>query len=383
MKLIEKILFATDFSESAARAAKTATELAVKFGSEIVPVHVMPKLDVPGVTMKMVKNAADKELKQIVSQMENVGVTVQKPLLLKGNPFLQIINQAELLDVNVIVMGAGDRAAGQKVKLGTTAEKVIRKSQKPVWAVTASRGINRILCPVDMSHASKRALKNAIHLARVVQAELTVMLVVKSYAAVLKGMGDDVVKSVQKAAKEKDLAGFKKFLAKFNFGDLEWHSEVRYGIPSREIVKLAREKKADLLIMGSVGMGASRLSLMGTVAEKVLREMPCSVVTVKAEDAIQVRLNAEMKDIHVCADQGEELLKNGMADEAVTHFQHCLGINSLYVPAWEGIAKAHEQMGRKAEAEKYRKKVKEVQEEALSRRITADMRSRRFVKKGR
>jgi tetratricopeptide (TPR) repeat protein len=93
-----------------------------------------------------------------------------------------------------------------------------------------------------------------------------------------------------------------------------------------------------------------------------------------------LRFEAEMKDIHACAEQGEKLLHLGMAEEAITHFNHCLTINALYAPAWEGIALAYSQIGKEAEVKKYREKVKEIQEEALARRISAEMRAMKFRK---
>jgi universal stress protein E len=377
---MEKILLATDFGMTARESAKEAAELAGKFDSEIIPIHIIPDLDVPAVTMKMVKSVAEKELHRLSSDLTNMGLKVHKPLLMKGNPFYRIINQAELHDVNVILMGSGDKQAGESVKLGTTAEKVIRKSLKPVWIVKSYGGIRKILCPVDFSSPSKRALKNAIHLARVLSAELTIMLVIKSFTGVLKGMGDELIRSIQKSSEQKNLPRFEKFLKGFNFHNVRWNKVIRHGIPHQEILDQTMKMKANLIVMGSVGANATRLSYMGNVAEKVLREVPTSIITVKAEDSVRLRLQAEMKDIHACAEQGEKLLHLGMAEEAITHFNHCLTINALYAPAWAGIAAAYSQIGKEDEVKKYREKVKEIQDETLARRINAEMRARKFRK---
>lgn len=380
MKLIEKILLATDFGKTAGEAAKEAAELAEKFDSEIIPIHIIPDLDVPAVNMKMVKSAAEKELRRISSDLSGRDLRVHKPLLLKGNPFYRIINQAELHDVNVILMGSGDKRAGESVKLGTTAEKIIRKSLKPVWIVKSYGGIKKIMCPVDFSSPSRRALKNAIHLARVLSAELTVMLVIKSFSGVLKGMGDELIRTLQKSSEQKNLPRFEKFLKGFNFHNVRWNKMIRHGIPHQEIIDQSVKMKANLIVMGSVGANATRLSYMGNVAEKVLREVPTSIITVKAEDSVRLRFEAEMKDIHACAEQGEKLLHLGMAEEAINHFNHCLTINSLYAPAWEGIAAAYSQIGKDDEVKKYMEKVKEIQDEALARKISAEIRTKKFRK---
>ncbi|MBN2078902.1 MAG: universal stress protein [Spirochaetes bacterium] len=380
MKLLDRILLATDFSPSSDLAARQAAELAEKFDSEIIPIHVIPETDVPAVTQKMIRSAAEKELEKFAARLASKGVSVRKPLLLKGAAYYHIVNQAELLDVNVICIGAGGKGPSDSIRFGTTVEKVIRKSMKPVWTVSSSGGVKKILCAVDLSIHSKRALKNAIHMARVFNADLTIMTVIKSYAGLLKGLSGDLAKSVEKSTEEKIRPKFERFLKGANFYNVRWKKVVRHGAPHQEIVNEAVKGGADLIVMGSIGEGATRLSFLGSTAEKVLRAMPASVINVKSEDAIQLRFKAEMKDVQSCDLQGRKLLSNGLAEEAIGHFKNCLSINSLYDSAYEGIAEAYSQLGEEKEAQRYRKKRKEAQKEAISRKVTAEMRSRKFRK---
>ncbi len=59
------------------------------------------------------------------------------------------------------MIGSGEKSKNDIFRLGTTAEKIIRKSDKPVWVVKKDNPLNvkNILCPVDFSPESKRALK--------------------------------------------------------------------------------------------------------------------------------------------------------------------------------------------------------------------------------
>lgn len=56
---------------------------------------------------------------------------------------------------------------------------------------------------------------------------------------------------------------------------------VKAGTPFVEIVRLAREEEADLLVVGTHGRGAVAHMLLGSVAEKVVRKAPCPVLTVR------------------------------------------------------------------------------------------------------
>ncbi|MCP4511153.1 MAG: 2Fe-2S iron-sulfur cluster binding domain-containing protein, partial [Fuerstiella sp.] len=49
---------------------------------------------------------------------------------------------------------------------------------------------------------------------------------------------------------------------------------------------------------------------------KVTRELPCSIVTVKSEHAIQLRLDEEHTDVEACLKQGQEFLEQGFPEEA-------------------------------------------------------------------
>jgi len=69
------------------------------------------------------------------------------------------------------------------------------------------------------------------------------------------------------------------------------------GRPDDEIVALAHEKKADLIVMASHGRtGLSRL-LMGSIAEGVMRRAPCPVLIVKHPDADATRSPTETADV--------------------------------------------------------------------------------------
>ena len=60
--------------------------------------------------------------------------------------------------------------------------------------------------------------------------------------------------------------------------------EARDGSPDQVIVKLARDKKADLIVMGTRGRTGLAHAILGSVAERVIRTAPCPVMTVKQKE---------------------------------------------------------------------------------------------------
>jgi nucleotide-binding universal stress UspA family protein len=178
MKLLDKILLSTDFSSTAEDALHTSIRLAKKLHSEIVLLHTITGLDDFVQALQHAKDMARGKLQAIHSQIESQGIRTRAPIVATGIPFDQIIWYADRLDVNVIVLGERGHESNE---LGITTANVMRKARKPVWVVKpeSRQNIKHILCPVDFSAPAHRALENAVHLARNLDAQLTVLHVIR------------------------------------------------------------------------------------------------------------------------------------------------------------------------------------------------------------
>ena len=71
------------------------------------------------------------------------------------------------------------------------------------------------------------------------------------------------------------------FSARARSAGLDVRAEVCSGVPHREIVARARALRADLIVMGTQGRGGLERSLLGSVADRVVRTAPCPVLTVR------------------------------------------------------------------------------------------------------
>ena len=187
-----------------------------------------------------------------------------------------------------------------------------------------------------------------------------------------EGLGD--IGTVSQTSSRREVPQFERFLRENDFHDVNWKSMVRHGNPAREILTVARETESDLLVMGSVGRTGLASILIGGVARKVARQMPCSIVTVKSEQIIKLRLDAEIADIHAHLKQGHELLKGGFTHEALAEFQRCIAKDMLFVPGWEGAAAAHKQLGHAEEAEKCEEQARQITQTLWNGQIEAEIR---------
>jgi len=164
MKLLKNILLATDFSKSSEYVLQNAIDLAKRFQSQITLIYVLPKKIKNKKAKELLKAFVLKQLAIINERLVNEGIHVSEPLLYKGDLSDKIIYASERINANMIMIGGGEKLENNVLQLGSNAEKIIKKSGIPVFVVKNNNqlSINSILCPVDFSKESKRALKNAI-----------------------------------------------------------------------------------------------------------------------------------------------------------------------------------------------------------------------------
>ncbi len=376
MKILEKILLATDFSPASKNALKMAIAVAKRLNSKIHLIHVIQHKHLSKSTLEPIKEAAATHLKEKEKEITENGIKIGNSFLVTGSPFDQIIKHADFYDVNVIMMSAGETEDEDHFPLGITAQKVIRKSAKPVWIVKpdSPQEIQKILCPVDFSAPSHRALKNAIHLARSFAAELTVLHVIEPLAT---GLLKTSVSSEEKQTylKEQE-AQFDQFLKDFDFYHVRWRKEICQGAPHSQILNNVVDTGADLLLMGSTGRTGLARMLIGSVTEKVTREVPCSFIAEKSEDTIRLHLE-EMKDtLESHFKEGKALMDQEFLHEAIQEFRRCLSIELDYEAAWQALAVAYERLGETKAAEESRQRAKEIRDRHWQQIVEAEIRSR-------
>jgi nucleotide-binding universal stress UspA family protein len=138
--------------------------------------------------------------------------------------------------------------------------------------------IRKILCPTDYSDLARPAFELACALARDFGAELVVCHVSpQPIPAVIVGMAIDIP-----SGETEQLTARLEQVKPTDSRIRVTHRLLR-GAAAGEILRLADDAGADLIVMGTRGFG--RL-LMGSVAEEVMRKTPCPVVTVKAPQPV-------------------------------------------------------------------------------------------------
>jgi nucleotide-binding universal stress UspA family protein len=138
-----------------------------------------------------------------------------------------------------------------------------------------------ILVPIDFDETSDRAFDQAVSFARSLDANITVLhiygLPIYNYPDGSYIPSPDVAESIKKGAHEQ----LDAFIAKKRSGGVSLSSLVREGRTAEEICRAATEIGADLIVMGTHGRGLLGRTVLGSVAEAVLRQASVPVMTIR------------------------------------------------------------------------------------------------------
>ncbi len=142
--------------------------------------------------------------------------------------------------------------------------------------------IKTILFPTDFSNGARAAMDHAISLAKDYSAKLILIYVaqnvpVTEWDNLSPHYETELMDDLEKSAGIEMGKWVSEVSAKA--GDVD--QVIARGVPFVEIIKTAREKKADLIVIGTHGRTGIDHMLFGSTAEKVVRKSPCPVLTVR------------------------------------------------------------------------------------------------------
>jgi nucleotide-binding universal stress UspA family protein len=141
-----------------------------------------------------------------------------------------------------------------------------------------------VLCPVDFSENSRGAVRYAAAIASHLDARLTLLAVNDPLLAEATQLAASPGHLVEDTVREVDTFCHQTLDGKLaGVGDVRL--EVAAGKPAAEILRIARERGADLIVMGSHGSTGFRKLFFGSTTERVLRETTVPVLVTPAEDA--------------------------------------------------------------------------------------------------
>jgi nucleotide-binding universal stress UspA family protein len=217
-------------------------------------------------------------------------------LVSEGAAAAGILEQADRMSADLIVMGTHGRTGVDRLLIGSVTEKVLRKAACPVLAVphaapdavpSAPVLYKNIVCPVDFSDASMRALDYAFSLAREADAHLTVLYVTPhEFDVPLEDSAGDSGLTIAEFFERRERQARERLKEIADSNQTYCTAEplvVRGRRPWEEILRVAGERRADLVVMGVQGRGAVDRMMFGSTTQQVIRHATCPVLTLRAK----------------------------------------------------------------------------------------------------
>jgi len=294
---VRNVLCPVDRSDISRRAMIFAGHLAEWYDArlrlmEVVSVPLPPlsmgPVAVHGLTLDTRRAILD-ELDRFAEPARAFGVPIHVTVE-EGDIVTAILEEAKALPADLLVLGTHGRGGFERFALGSVAEKILRKARCPVLTVPpgdraqlpSEAPFKTILCAVDFSAASLKGVEYALSLAQEADARLIVTHVIDwpDEANMAASLADALVETRRELEEEK-----RRQLSLIVPDDARtWcrpEERLLIGAPAHEIVKLAHETSAEVIVMGVHGRSGIDIALFGSTTQRVVRDAPCPVLTVR------------------------------------------------------------------------------------------------------
>jgi nucleotide-binding universal stress UspA family protein len=310
---LKKILYPTDFGESAEQALRYVVMLAGEYKAELILMNVVSlfgeenpapetrltemEKSASGFTDQLHQDAHQRIDRTIEDHREH-GLKMKKLIVRGFSPYQEILRVIDEENIDLVIMGTYGRGGVTHFLFGSTAEQVVRMADCPVLTVrhhaphlSDLSTIKNILFPTDFSNYSKKALPYALSFAERYEATLHVLHVFEqrihpAFYIMDKSSPFDLDNGLQ----ERALDALDEFVYSDLRGKIDFKCQVLSGKPFVEIINYARQKEIDLIVIATHGLTGLEYMIIGSTTERVVRKSPCPVLSIKDPEHEFVKL---------------------------------------------------------------------------------------------
>jgi universal stress protein E len=289
------IVCATDLREGGDLAIMEADAWARRHNAAIAFVHAIPETSRSHVlfphltqrTIGLMPSITRLAAEAVAGRVERLTARPQADLDVRvevGSPAGIIVSVAEEMGADLIIVGAAS-SPSPNGPLGSVALRVVRHAHSPVLVMRSTEHAGPVLAASDLSDPAFPAIRAGAFLGRSLGADLSVIHVAElplpmpvTPEAVGVGLGYAMTGAeyqLFRGAARETLASAMTRLG------LNAQTLLEDGIPSVSVVSAARRLEARLLVIGTEGRTGLRRMLLGSTAEQILGDSPCSVLVVR------------------------------------------------------------------------------------------------------
>ena len=270
------IVVGVDTSPEAASAAAFAVLVAQRAAAACHLVHAAPEVPARGRNPYPYTRLDEQARTQVVAALGNrVSAPVLKTLSVRRGPPAAVVRGAvAALGAELVVLGGKHHSTLGRWWGGSTSVNVARSTTVPLLVTAGEPAIRRVLVAVDQSRAARATLAAAERYATLFGAELHALSVIEPLP-------------VLPEVPQPEATDYDKLLEQTVTHDI-WSlirtpgvdTLVRYGAALETILREAAQWRADLLVVGSHGKGWVKRMLVGSVTERLINNLPTSLLVV-------------------------------------------------------------------------------------------------------
>jgi nucleotide-binding universal stress UspA family protein len=252
--------------------------------SALTLVHVLPAppvtkirewLGASSAREQKVCDAARRQLRQLASELTSVRRVEFDIEAAASSAPDEIVRTAERVDARLVVLGARGAGLLRRLVLGTTSQRLVRRTDRPLLVVrqTANRSYRRVLVAVDFSPQSRHALILARRVAP--NAKLVILTVFEvPFEGKLRfaGVDDATFEIYRQRARARALRQLHALAHEAGLSPSQWELSVVEGDASRRIVEQEQSRNCDLVVLAPHSQSAVADLLLGSVTRHVLAE---------------------------------------------------------------------------------------------------------------
>jgi nucleotide-binding universal stress UspA family protein len=288
---IKHVLVPVDFSPPSRLAVNYGVSFARKFHTSLTLLHVIESgaalvAGFPVETAAMEKQHRDQACRMLSALVapEDQDDLDLRIVIKSGDIEDEIISVIDKQRAGIVVMGTHGRGLFSRFLIGSVTQGILRKVPVPILTVcraTQPLAFSRILFATDCSESSKHAFDFVLKFAHDIGSEVTVLNVLEPVAVTYGGA--EMAEYIDRHHADQVQSGLADFVVKGARQDVRVETTVVEGLAADEIVKIAEESSADLLLITVKHKGLIERALLGTTAERLIREAHVPVLSIPVE----------------------------------------------------------------------------------------------------
>ncbi|HLJ54765.1 MAG TPA: universal stress protein [Chthonomonadaceae bacterium] len=290
--MFRKLLVCADGSDESDAAVQCAAHLARRAEASVDVVHVVDLLAASGVGAYAPEACISEEIVLQYSEEAQQAILRRAAAVLKasgisyrlhaelGQPVDRIERTAERASSDLIVIGSRGMSGWPALLLGSVSEGVARHAPCPVLVVRGQPwGFHRFVLAVDGSEGSRRAARAGLAMAKGCSAQVSVLNIVPVNKTVPQATTEEIMPDTDAVRVQNSIRCEIDELARQVRIDCRFIQDV--GHPAERLIDYSEKHRADLIVVGSRGLGGFQRMLLGSVSSSVLHHARCSVLVAR------------------------------------------------------------------------------------------------------